>query len=127
MATATFDAPDLGKTAPRSPRASLGGLAVAARVLDKCRAEIAGTAGDFHYNCPLDRRWFGFTGIQADAFKTFVATGANDTAVGEWIQAHAKPRSALAVAVWNVCWWINPGVLFLNLDDWMHSRRGAAK
>jgi hypothetical protein len=48
-------APDLTKTSPRSPAAPLGDCkALAARALDKCRAELAGTAGPYHFNCPVD-------------------------------------------------------------------------
>src|ERR1700756_937631 len=64
-------APDLTKTSPRSPRASLGDYKVlAARALDKCRAELAGTAGSYHFNCPLDQVFFRFTGIDSEKFKS---------------------------------------------------------
>src|SRR5271165_2631561 len=72
-------APDLTRVAPRSARAPLGPYrAIAARALDKCRAELAGRAGSYHYNCPLDCAFFDFTGIDAAEFKQFVATGASD-------------------------------------------------
>jgi Domain of unknown function (DUF5069) len=51
---------------------------MAARTLDKCRADLADRAGSYHYNCPLDRALFNFTGIDAEEFKDFVATGAGD-------------------------------------------------
>ena len=47
-------APDLTKRPPRSPRVRLGGLVILPRMLDKGRAAIAGTIGDYHYDCPLD-------------------------------------------------------------------------
>jgi Domain of unknown function (DUF5069) len=46
-------APDLTRVAPRSPRAPLGAYGVlAARMLDKCRAELAGKAGDYSFQLP---------------------------------------------------------------------------
>ncbi len=39
-------AKDLTKEYPRSPRETLAGYVLAARVLDKCRAAIAGTLGE---------------------------------------------------------------------------------
>src|SRR5208283_5889877 len=79
-------APDLTRVAPRSARAPLGPYrAIAARALDKCRAELAGRAGSYHYNCPLDRGFFDFTRIDAAEFKRFVATGASDEEVIGWI------------------------------------------
>ena len=48
---------DLNRDAPRSPYAALGAMfpAVAARLVDKCRADLLGQAGSYHYNCPMDR------------------------------------------------------------------------
>ncbi|MFT4901460.1 MAG: hypothetical protein ACI81V_000733 [Lentimonas sp.] len=92
---------DLTKEFPRSPRASLAGYIIAGRTLDKCRAVIAGTAGEYHYNCPLDQIFLSFVGIDADAFKHFVASGADDVAVAEWIEANAKAHSKEEVVVWN--------------------------
>lgn len=94
-------AKDLAKEFPRSPRETLGGYVHAARMLDKCRAAVAGTAGDYHYNCPLDRCLFDFTGIEAEAFKAFVATGADDAAVAGWIRAQSKIKDEGEVVAWN--------------------------
>jgi hypothetical protein len=33
----------------------LGGFALLPRMLDKCRATIAGKQGEYHYNCPNDQ------------------------------------------------------------------------
>ena len=45
---------DLNKQAPHSPRERLAGFAIANRTIDKCRASLAGTLGQYHYDCPLD-------------------------------------------------------------------------
>lgn len=94
-------AKDLTKEFPRSPREKLGGYVHAGRMLDKCRAVVAGTAGEYHYNCPLDRTLLEFTGIDADAFKAFVATGADDAAVGAWIGEHSKVKDREKIVAWN--------------------------
>jgi Domain of unknown function (DUF5069) len=54
-----ISAPDLTKRPPRSAR--LGGYAILPRMLDKGRAEIASTNGEFHYNCPLDQHIINFS------------------------------------------------------------------
>ncbi len=92
---------DLTKTFPRSPRETLGGYVVAGRTLDKCRAVLAGTNGEYHFDCPLDRTFLDFTGISADAFKDFVATGASDEEVAAWISEHSKIKEPAEVVVWN--------------------------
>ena len=63
---------DLTKEAPRSPYDLINGFAILARTIDKCRAFIAGTIGDYHFDCPLDKTLFGFKGINAEEFKAFV-------------------------------------------------------
>ena len=95
-------APDLANGEfPRSPRETLGGYVVAARTLDKCRAELAGTNGDYHFDCPLDNFFFSFAGISAGDFKTFVATGADDDAIGKWIAGNATAHERREVIQWN--------------------------
>ena len=61
--TMTTTAKDLTKEFPRSPRETLAGYVLAARGLDKCRAAIAGTLGEYHFDCPLDRFFFDFASI----------------------------------------------------------------
>lgn len=92
---------DLTREYPRSPRETLAGYIIAARVLDKCRAHLNGTPGEYNFDHFMDNLFFGFTGIKADEFKAFVATGASDEAVAEWIQANAKPREKLEIVRWN--------------------------
>lgn len=92
---------DLNTQFPRSPRETVGGYVVAARTLDKCRSVIAGTAGEYHFDCPLDNFLFDFTGISAEQFKEFVATGADDEAVGNWILENSKVKERREIIRWN--------------------------
>src|SRR5207245_6686920 len=64
--TETLKAKDLTHEFPRSPRETLAGYVLAARMLDKCRAAIAGTMGEYHFDCPLGRFFFEFAGIIAE-------------------------------------------------------------
>lgn len=97
-------ATDLRTGYPRSPRHPLGGFVIAARALDKCRAELAGVNGDYHYDCPLTAIFLDFAGITVADFRTFVATGADDREVDAWIRANAKQRDPLAIAKFNNLW-----------------------
>lgn len=96
-----FLAPDLTGSFPRSPRETLGGYVIAGRTLDKCRAVLAGTNGEYHFDCPLDRMFLDFAGITADDFKAFVATGATDAEMDAWIIASSKVKEPAEVVVWN--------------------------
>jgi hypothetical protein len=70
-------------------------------MLDKCRAVLTGAAGDYHFNCALDRNFLEFAAIDAEQFKEFVATGATDDEVAAWLGAHAKPRPRSEIVQWN--------------------------
>lgn len=102
QAQTTIQALDLTKEFPRSPRdTSIAGYVIAARCVDKCRAVIADTAGEYHSGCPLDQVWLDFSGIKYRAFRKFVATGADDNAVSEWVAKKAKQKSRSEVITWN--------------------------
>src|SRR5271156_6569002 len=92
---------DLTKEPPRSPRTRLGGFVILARTTDKCRAELAGTIGEYHFDCPLDNMFFGFAGLKGSDLRDFVATGADDEAVAKWIEEHATKRPRIEIIKWN--------------------------
>lgn len=85
-----ISAPDLTKQAPRSARVRLGGYVILPRMLDKGRAEIAGTNGEYHYACPMDMRLMSFLGIDPAALKAELATGKGDGEILAWIVCNRK-------------------------------------
>jgi hypothetical protein len=97
-----YSSPDLTQHPPRSVRVRLGGYAHLCRLLDKTRAVIAGKGGDYKYNCPLDQRFFAFTGISADEMLAEIKTGKTDVQILEWVNAKAKklPHEILAWSAW---------------------------
>ncbi len=95
-------APNLTQRPPRSPRVLLGGYVMLARMLDKGRAELAGTAGEYKYNNPLDHHWFRFTGITAEQLKNEIATGKGDGEILAWIeQAAPQKRMPWEIQQWS--------------------------
>jgi hypothetical protein len=85
---------DLTQRPPRSPRVRLGGYVILPRMLDKGRATVAGSNGEYHYACPVDQRFLQYAGIDADALKQQLSAGKGDVEILEWIQANAKPQRA---------------------------------
>lgn len=71
-------------------------------MLDKCRAELAGTIGEYKYNCPLDQRFLGFAGIDPEALKIEVAKGSSDGDILAWVQSNApKKHDEWEIAQWS--------------------------
>lgn len=92
---------DLAKQAPHSPRARTGGFVIALRAADKCRALLAGTPGDYVYDCPLDNMLFSFKGITGVQFQSAVQAATNCEEIGAWLQANGTGRTAGEIQAWS--------------------------
>lgn len=80
---------DLTKQPPRSPFAQLGGLNWVPRAIDKAKAQLAGTTGEYNYDCPMDQALFTHLGISGEDFLKAVETRKTDEAIWAWVQEHA--------------------------------------
>jgi hypothetical protein len=95
------NAPDLTKQPPRSPRVRLGGYPMLPRMLDKGRATINGTNGEYNYACPADQEFLQFAGVDPEALKAQLASGKGDGEILAWIRQNAKnPHTASEIAAW---------------------------
>lgn len=95
-------APNLTQRPPRSPRVRLGGYTILPRLLDKARATLAGTQGEYVYDSLNDRRFFSFTGIKPESLLAQVKTGAGDWDLLLWVSEHAThKRSVLEISQWS--------------------------
>ncbi|MBV9674669.1 MAG: DUF5069 domain-containing protein [Verrucomicrobia bacterium] len=92
---------DLTKEPPRSPRNRLSGYVIMARMIDKGRATIHGTVGEYHFACPLDQMLFTFKGVQADEVKKLLASSSDDAEVVNWFNAHGTPKTAEETKAWS--------------------------
>ena len=57
---------DLTKVAPRSAYEKINGYGILARAIDKGRATIAGTNGEFNFDCPVDNKLLHFVGLKGE-------------------------------------------------------------
>jgi hypothetical protein len=89
------------KEFPRSMRFKLGGYAHLARMIDKCRAVLAGTEGEYIYPCPMDERLMDFVGITGEQFTAAVKANSTDEGVVKWLEQTAKPHEAADLEEWN--------------------------
>jgi len=70
------------------------------RLLDKARAVIAGKNAEYHYNCPLDKHFFAFTGIDHEAMLAEIKLGRSDSEMLAWVRANTK-RLPSEIAAWS--------------------------
>jgi hypothetical protein len=97
-----FHTPDLTQHPPRSPRVRLGGFAHLPRLIDKARASIAGTQGDYTYDCAMDAHFWEFTGLNAGSFLAEVKTGKCDYDLLNHVLASMQPKRAKSeIIAWS--------------------------
>lgn len=92
---------NLTQEAPRSPRVRVGGYAILARMADKGRATLAGNAGEYHFDCPVDNMLFGFKGVPGAEVKTLLASGATDADVAAWFDHHGINKTPAEIKAWS--------------------------
>ncbi len=94
---------DLTRRPPRSCYVRLGGYVILPRLIDKARAAIAGTLGDY-YDGPkgMNGHFLRFVGIEHAALKEFISQGAGDAEILAWIESHAQlKRQPWEIAAWS--------------------------
>jgi hypothetical protein len=92
---------DLRTGFPRSMRVKMEGYVHLARMIDKCRAVLAKTEGEYIYPCPMDDRLMEFTGITSDQFTATVQANPSDDAVAKWFTQKAKAHPPAELEAWN--------------------------
>src|SRR5688500_20264460 len=80
MAAGTYDYTKPGSY-PRSGRDLVGGIVFLGRTIDKTRAHIAGTAGEYVALRGLSTRAFDLFGVTAEQFEEAVKQNADDDGV----------------------------------------------
>ena len=72
-----------------------------ARMVDKCRAMLAGTEGEYIYPCPMDDRLMEFAGITANQFTAAVKSNPSDDLVAKWFTRTVKTHLPAELDAWN--------------------------
>ena len=70
-------------------------------MIDKCRAVLAGTEGEYIYPCPMDERLLEFAGLTAQQFTEAVKSSHTDDSVAQWFGHVAKPHARAEMEAWN--------------------------
>ncbi len=82
-------------------RDKLAGYAHLARMIDKCRAVLAGTEGEYIYPCPMDERLLDYAGLTSEQFTAAVKSNPTDAGVAAWFTGTARPHVASELEEWN--------------------------
>src|SRR3954469_18298460 len=112
-----YSNPDLTQHPPRSVRVRLGGYCHLPRLLDKARAFAAGKNAEYHYNCPLDRNFFDFTGLDHETFLAEVKKGRSDTEMLAYVRGLVK-RTSSEIYAWTA-WLDQHGPGGAGGHEWM--------
>lgn len=92
---------DLTKEVPRSTHAKLHDMAFLPRAIDKGRAELAGTVGEYFARTGYSKTLMDFLKIDVDEFVDALTELADDEAVWEWVSAKMAPRTADEIEEFN--------------------------
>lgn len=92
---------DLTQQAATSPRQRTGGYAILSRMTDKARADIAGTMGDYHTDCPLDHMLLDWKGVEYAEVRKALEAGATDEEIAAHLDANGTPKTPEEVQYWS--------------------------
>ena len=91
---------DLTKGVPRSPYESLGGIVFLPRAIDKARADLAGSLGEYISRRGFSKDLVDFLGLSVEDFTEAVRTRATDASVWDWVKSQMT-RTPDEIAAWN--------------------------
>ncbi|MAP88144.1 DUF5069 domain-containing protein [Candidatus Poribacteria bacterium] len=92
---------DLTKNFPRSPYEKVDDYMMLGRTIDKAHATLQGLLGEYMYDCPLDKRLFGFLGISAHQLLELVEDSENDEDVVDLLKTIQVERNTEEIKRFN--------------------------
>jgi|HubBroStandDraft_1064217.scaffolds.fasta_scaffold259185_1 hypothetical protein len=96
---------DLTKSVPRSVHAKFAGIVQIGRTIDKARASLTNTLGEYHYNCGMDQAVFKFLGVDDHEVFAKEIGKRSDAAAEQWISdTYLSKKSQAEIAKWNEEW-----------------------
>lgn len=96
-----IQAKDLTKEAPRSAYERINGYAIIARAIDKGRATIAGTNGEYNFDCPVDNKLLSFKGIKGSELREQLEAGKTDEEIASWLDTVGDSKTEEEKAEWS--------------------------
>jgi hypothetical protein len=94
---------DLTTTPPASVREKMHGIVQLKRTIEKGQAVAAGTNGEYHYNCPMDKHLFEFLGIDHEDLMDVIKSG-SDSEIAEYVAPFVHAKSDIELETFNHNW-----------------------
>jgi len=90
---------DLENGIPRSPNDRLMGIPMLPRTIDKARAKLAGTIGEYVFGrkSSFDAALLDFLDLTDERFLDGVRVSKDDDAMAAWLKSNARPLSAAQI------------------------------
>jgi hypothetical protein len=95
---------DLTKTYPASVRETMHGIVQLKRTIDKGKAVAAGTAGEYSYDCPMDKHLFEFLGIDGTELLDIIKSANNDAEISDFVAPYVHAKSDEEIDAFNKSW-----------------------
>lgn len=95
---------DLTTSYPASVREQLHGIVQLKRTIDKGKAKAAGTIGEYHYDCPMDKHLFAFLGLEAAALLDVISAAGGDAEIVDFVAPYVHAKSDKELATFNREW-----------------------
>lgn len=95
---------DLTKTYPRSVHEQIFGLVQLARTIDKGKAAVHGTLGEYNYDCPMDRALFEFLGMDGEQLLEVIKNAKSDAEIEAYCKPFVDKKTSAEIERWNQEW-----------------------
>jgi Domain of unknown function (DUF5069) len=92
---------DLTTSYPRSVRDRYLGLVQLGRAVDKGIALANGRNGEYNFDCPMDKRVFGFLGIDGPALLEVIKVAQSESDVEAYLKPFAGRKTAQEIEAFN--------------------------
>jgi len=95
---------DLTTNYPASVREKMHGIVQLKRTIDKGKAKAAGTIGEYHYDCPMDKHLFAFLDIDAESLLDVIEAANSDTEISEFVAPYVHAKTDEEIEDFNRDW-----------------------
>ena len=94
---------DLTSSYPASVREKLLGIVQLKRTIDKGKAEAIGKAGEYNYDCPMDKHLFDWLGITGEDLLDVIKTETDEEIV-EYVAPYVHAKTDEEIEAFNSEW-----------------------